>query len=107
MITVYKTVSFDAAHQLEGHSKCGVLHGHTFRAEVWVTGEPAGEFGFVLDFHDLKNYFQQFDHSGLITDPVETMVKNAVDYFIKNDNVKKVKVRIWETPSSYAEYTKG
>jgi 6-pyruvoyltetrahydropterin/6-carboxytetrahydropterin synthase len=102
--TIYKTMTFDSAHQLEGHEKCGLLHGHTYKVELWLTGEPIGQWNFVYDFGAVKKYFNQYDHSNIINkDSVEIMVKKAVKFFFKEDNIKKVKVRIWETPTSYGE----
>jgi 6-pyruvoyltetrahydropterin/6-carboxytetrahydropterin synthase len=49
--------SFDAAHQFShkpiGH-KYRALHGHSFRAEVTVRGEPDKETGFIVDFEILE-----------------------------------------------------
>jgi 6-pyruvoyltetrahydropterin/6-carboxytetrahydropterin synthase len=36
MITVTKKYEFSAAHMLEGHSKCGHLHGHNYVVTVEV-----------------------------------------------------------------------
>ncbi|RIV17523.1 6-carboxytetrahydropterin synthase [Alicyclobacillaceae bacterium I2511] len=64
-VRVCKTFTFDAAHQLLGHSgKCANLHGHTYTLEVVLEGEPMGadhpsEEGFVLDFGDLKRTVQE------------------------------------------------
>ena len=57
---ICKIFTFDAAHQLIGHSgKCANLHGHTYTLEVVVRGEPIGaenpsDEGFVMDFGKLK-----------------------------------------------------
>ena len=57
---ICKIFTFDAAHQLIGHSgKCANLHGHTYTLEVVVSGEPIGaenpsDEGFVMDFAKLK-----------------------------------------------------
>ena len=53
---IFKAFTFEAAHMLtevpEGH-KCRRLHGHSFRAEVHVSG-PVDEKGWVMDFADIK-----------------------------------------------------
>jgi 6-pyruvoyl tetrahydropterin synthase/QueD family protein len=105
MTTIYKTLTFDSAHQLEGHEKCGKLHGHTYRIEIWITGKPSGQWNFVLDFHEIKKYFDQFDHSNeVIRVSAETMAQDACNYFYKlPQKIDKVKVRVWETPTAYAE----
>jgi 6-pyruvoyltetrahydropterin/6-carboxytetrahydropterin synthase len=54
----------DCAHFLPGHPKCGSLHGHTYRVELSVTGEPEG--GLLIDFADLKaalwSVLREYDH---------------------------------------------
>ena len=66
---IFRVFQVEAAHYLpnvpRGH-KCGRMHGHSFRIEVHVSGEPGAESGWVLDFADLKRAFQplfeQLDH---------------------------------------------
>jgi len=106
MIQIYKTGTFEAAHQLKGHPKCGKLHGHTYKYEVWISAQELTKpYNFVLDFHEIKEYFDKFDHSDLIIRiSCEELVKNAVFYFM--DLVKEpssVRIRIWETKTAYAE----
>ena len=69
VVEISKVFICESAHRLpyvpEGH-KCGRLHGHSFRIEVWVTGEIEDETGWVMDFADLGQVFQpiyqQLDH---------------------------------------------
>src|SRR5215467_5465232 len=42
----------DCAHFLPGHPKCGRLHGHTYKVEVTIEGQPKD--GMIIDFADLK-----------------------------------------------------
>lgn len=66
---VFRVFQVEAAHFLpnvpEGH-KCARMHGHSFRIEVHVFGEPGNESGWVMDFADLRRAFQalfdQLDH---------------------------------------------
>ncbi|HET6632064.1 MAG TPA: 6-carboxytetrahydropterin synthase QueD [Rhodanobacteraceae bacterium] len=66
---IFKAFTLEAAHRLPnvpaGH-KCARLHGHSFRIEVHVRGEPQPETGWVLDFAEIKAAFQplheQLDH---------------------------------------------
>jgi 6-pyruvoyltetrahydropterin/6-carboxytetrahydropterin synthase len=68
-IEIFKEFSFEAAHKLPnvpaGH-KCGRLHGHTFYAKLYVTGNIDPHTGWVMDFADIKTIFQpiyaQLDH---------------------------------------------
>jgi 6-pyruvoyltetrahydropterin/6-carboxytetrahydropterin synthase len=46
------TEHIDCAHFLPGHPKCGQLHGHTYKIEVVVEGQPEG--GMLVDFAELR-----------------------------------------------------
>ena len=53
MVTVTKTVKFDAAHVLTNHQGlCKNLHGHTYRVDVSAIGDGARDM--VIDFKELK-----------------------------------------------------
>ena len=64
-----KTFQFEAAHLLphlpENH-KCRRLHGHSFKAEIVVTGEADPKLGWVMDYADIsaafKPLWEQLDH---------------------------------------------
>jgi 6-pyruvoyltetrahydropterin/6-carboxytetrahydropterin synthase len=64
-----RTFQFEAAHLLphlpETH-KCRRLHGHSFQVEIVVTGEVIPEFGWVMDYADVKAAFkplwERLDH---------------------------------------------
>jgi 6-pyruvoyltetrahydropterin/6-carboxytetrahydropterin synthase len=66
---IFKTFQIEAAHRLPnvpaGH-KCARLHGHSFRIEVHVEGEPGAQTGWVMDFADVKAafepLFERLDH---------------------------------------------
>ena len=66
---IFKVFTIEAAHRLPnvppGH-KCARLHGHSFRIELHVSGEPGEHSGWVMDFADIKSAFQplydQLDH---------------------------------------------
>jgi len=50
-----RAISFDAGHRIIGHeSKCKMLHGHTYTAEFYFTGE-LDPLGRVIDFGEIKN----------------------------------------------------
>ena len=69
MITVTKTVKFDAAHVLTNHQGlCKNLHGHTYRVDVSVTQPEGDDRDMVIDFKDLKGLATEvicdrFDHA--------------------------------------------
>ena len=66
---IFKIFQIEAAHRLPhvpaGH-KCARLHGHSFRVEVHVGGEPGMDTGWVMDFADVKAafapVFERLDH---------------------------------------------
>ena len=69
MVTVTKTVRFDAAHVLTNHrGLCKNLHGHTYRVDVAVTQPEGDESDMVIDFKELKGIATEvicdrFDHA--------------------------------------------
>ena len=72
LISVTKEVTFDCAHMLSGHEAlCKNLHGHTYKVQVTVTGEPVEEgssASMVIDFKHLKQAINEvivdkFDHA--------------------------------------------
>ena len=69
MLTVTKSVKFDAAHVLTNHGGlCKNLHGHTYRVDVSVTQPPDSRADMVIDFKDLKRIAareicDRFDHA--------------------------------------------
>jgi len=66
---IFKIFTVEAAHRLpnvpDGH-KCARLHGHSFRVEIHVSGEPDAHSGWVMDFADVKiafmPLFERLDH---------------------------------------------
>ena len=69
MITVTKTVKFDAAHVLTNHQGlCKNLHGHTYRVDISVAQAEGDTKDMVIDFKDLKHIATEticdrFDHA--------------------------------------------
>jgi len=67
---IFKEFTVEAAHLLpnvpEGH-KCSRLHGHSFKIEVYVSGEIEERTGWIMDFAGIKHAFQplfdQLDHN--------------------------------------------
>jgi len=112
MFTVYKTTTFESAHLLEGHPKCGKLHGHSYKAEFWVTTEALTEpHGFVIDFHFFSDLAKTYDHSDIV---IKISCEELAEAFCEqvrnqmsaqsNGLGAKIKVRIWETATSSAQY---
>lgn len=69
---IFKEFIFEAAHRLPnvpaGH-KCGRLHGHSFKVELYVSGPVGKQTGWIMDFAEIKTAFQPFyellDHNYL------------------------------------------
>ena len=91
MLTVTKTVRFDAAHILTNHQgMCRNLHGHTYRADVSVCRAPTPQspeapLDMVIDFKDLKKLIEEtvlsrFDHAFMYneTSPAESEIAEVV-----------------------------
>ena len=73
-IRITKQFSFETGHALYGYDgKCKNVHGHSYRLDVTVIGEPITDntnvkFGMVIDFTDLKKIVKEeivdvFDHA--------------------------------------------
>ena len=69
MITVTKTVRFDAAHVLTNHKGlCKNPHGHTYRVDISLAQAEGDQSDMVMDFKDIKTIAnevicEKFDHA--------------------------------------------
>jgi 6-pyruvoyltetrahydropterin/6-carboxytetrahydropterin synthase len=69
MLTITKSVKFDAAHVLTNHKGlCKNLHGHTYRVDVCVSQADGDSSDMVMDFKDVKRIcaetvLEKFDHA--------------------------------------------
>ncbi|MDL2246019.1 6-carboxytetrahydropterin synthase [Methanobrevibacter sp. OttesenSCG-928-K11] len=61
---------FSSAHLIPGHDSCGYIHGHSYFVDIEIEGERKGDFNFVVDFKDVKQYVRaicnHLDHKLLI-----------------------------------------
>ncbi len=73
-IRITKQFSFETGHALYGYDgKCKNVHGHSYRLDVTVIGQPISDtsnvkYGMVIDFGDLKKIVKEeivsvFDHA--------------------------------------------
>ncbi|AEA46962.1 6-carboxytetrahydropterin synthase QueD [Archaeoglobus veneficus] len=103
--------TFDAAHFLPSHPKCGKTHGHTYRVEVTVRGRLKN--GMVMDFAELKKIvrevIEKYDHN-LINEFMENPTCENLCIAIFNEVASKlpagvslVRVRVYENPDKWAE----
>ena len=89
---IFKVFTLEAAHRLPnvppGH-KCARLHGHSFRVELHVRGEPGADSGWVMDYAELKAAFrplyEQLDHHYLNEVPG-----------LENPTSERIATWIWE-----------
>jgi len=68
--TITREFWFSAAHRVEGHPKCGRLHGHNYRVVIALAGHLDPN-GMVLDFGELdsiaKPLIDEMDHRYIIS----------------------------------------
>ena len=116
MHELVKTFRFEAAHSLpnapDGH-KCRRVHGHSYRVDVHVTGEPDAATGWVMDFGDIKRVVEpvlgDLDHRMLNEIPgLENSTAELLGKYIW-DRVKPrlpglSAVVVWESDTSRCIY---
>ncbi|MBS1782824.1 MAG: 6-carboxytetrahydropterin synthase QueD [Bacteroidetes bacterium] len=118
-VLVSKEFRFDAAHHLHGYvGQCNHLHGHTYRVVFGISG-LTDDVGIVIDFNDIKYIWKQhleplLDHRYLNTSlpKMNTTAENMVVWLYEQINkhlaaidrdLRIEFVRLYETPSSFAE----
>ena len=119
---------------LEHNGKCVFPHGHTYKAEMWVASDTLSDMGFVVDFSEIRHKINQWieehwDHAFLANGRDAELlgalnsVKGSRVFVFPDDNptaevmarelsqkarelwgVEPLKVRVWESPTQYAEY---
>ena len=131
MYRVVKELSFCYGHRLLDYDgKCAHPHGHNGLVQIEFGAEKLDSRGMVIDFVDIKAAVKRFldeelDHKMLLRrddvltkmlqdlgEPVYVMEDNPtaenIARLIFNDAKKRglpvLSVRLWETPSSFAEY---
>jgi 6-pyruvoyltetrahydropterin/6-carboxytetrahydropterin synthase len=123
-VLVSKEFTFDASHHLHNYEgKCKNLHGHTYKVIFGISGY-VDDRGLMIDFGDIKEIWKSdieiyLDHRYLneTLPPMNTTAENIVVWIYEKmvealnteENLKKYKgarvefVRLYETPTSYAE----
>lgn len=123
-VMVSKEFTFDAAHHLHCYEgKCKNLHGHTYKVVFGISGY-VNEIGLAIDFGDIKEIWKNeievyLDHRYLneTLPPMNTTAENMVVWIFekmdealqKGERPLQYKgartefVRLYETPTSYAE----
>lgn len=123
-IMVSKEFTFDSAHHLHAYEgKCKNLHGHTYRVIFGLSGF-VDDRGLMIDFGDIKEIWKTeieiyLDHKYLneTLPPMNTTAENMVVWIYEKmaaalqteERKQQYKgarvefVRLFETPTSYAE----
>ncbi|PFJ08842.1 6-carboxytetrahydropterin synthase QueD [Bacillus cereus] len=123
-VMVSKEFTFDAAHHLHCYEgKCKNLHGHTYKVVFGISGY-VNEIGLAMDFGDIKEIWKNeieiyLDHRYLneTLPAMNTTAENMVvwiyekmsEALTKGNRAEEYKgarvefVRLFETPTSYAE----
>jgi 6-pyruvoyltetrahydropterin/6-carboxytetrahydropterin synthase len=125
-------MTFDAGHRIVGHKgKCARLHGHTYKVHIMASGS-VHEPGFVVDFGDLKDIVNEWDHRMLIWNQdllctpdrrefwidegvvflsfnptAEHMAQHLAERIYEEFGLIGVMVELWETPKCMARYVIG
>ena len=94
-------------------------HGHNYLLEVTISGQPDAETGRVASPDDInrlvrEQVIERFDHKNLNEDTHEfaermPTVENMAQVFWERlagrfDRAQLVRIKLWETSSTYAEY---
>ena len=132
MYVVTKEIRFCYGHRLLHYDgECRHLHGHNGLVEISFRSEVLDRRGMVIDFSDIKEIVkgwidEQMDHRMLLSheDPLLPMIEEAgeptyvftdgnptaenisrkIYEFARSEGLPVVKVRLWETDTSWAEY---
>jgi len=123
-VHIVKEFTFDAAHRLfDYEGQCARLHGHTYRVQVGIEPNAHDVFNqklpIVMDFSALKQIvapvIKQLDHSFLNdsmqeVNPTAELIASYIFNYVSHNLPAFTRirfVRVWETPTSYAEVTPG
>jgi 6-pyruvoyltetrahydropterin/6-carboxytetrahydropterin synthase len=129
-IGIYKEVQIDASHRLLHYpGKCANLHGHRWKIEVWVEGEPNSRTNILIDYNTIKEIVGKYDHQTILNaeDPMVPYIEKfqpvittpgdptseLLALLIRQElyayckihgiDVDIPRIRVWESPNSYAE----
>ena len=107
MITVTKTVKFDAAHVLTSHQGlCKNLHGHTYRVDVSVSQAADDDRDMVIDFKDLKGIANEvvcdrFDHAFIYN--TESVGEREIAAVVEKNGMRTVAIPFRSTAENLAK----
>ena len=129
-VGIYKEVQIDTSHRLLHYEgKCANLHGHRWKVEVWMEGEPNPKTQILIDYSLIKQVVNKYDHQiilnredpmvprirefhPVITTPgdptselIAALIRDDLYTICKDHGIKATvpKIRVWESPTSCAE----
>ncbi|MEM2933820.1 MAG: 6-carboxytetrahydropterin synthase QueD [Methanocellales archaeon] len=112
-------LQFDAAHSLPRYEgKCKNIHGHTYTAEVIVSGKVDGETHFILDYFILKKLLgeviAELDHRYLneileypTSERIAQYIYRKMREKLKGYNVELISIKLWEGKDKWVKIEKG
>jgi len=134
MYSVIKRVDFCYGHRLVDHEGvCKHLHGHNAVAEIELRTAQLDDRNMVCDFGDIKRIVkgwidQELDHKMVLrhddplvktlqqlgepvylldSNPTAERLARLIYDFTSQHGFPVVRVKLWETPSSCAEYSES
>lgn len=100
--------TFEAAQYIPNHKgHCKFMHGHSYRVQVNLKGVMNTKTGMLVDFGDIKNLIDRFDHTSLNDTFKMPSAENIAFYFAAkilrmNRNSVEVNVTVYETENCCA-----
>ena len=111
MLTVTKSVKFDAAHVLTNHQGlCKNLHGHTYRVEASVSQQPGDTADMVIDFKDLKHTCEEvilsrLDHAFIYDS--SSVGESEIAAVVEKNGMRTVAIPFRSTAENLSRYFFG
>ena len=129
-VGIYKEVQIDTSHRLLHYKgKCANLHGHRWKVEVWMEGEPDPATQILIDYSLIKQVIGKYDHqiilnrddpmvpcirkfNPVITTPgdptselIASIIREDLYAVCREQGIKATvpKIWVWESPTSCAE----
>ncbi len=105
--------TFAAAHRLPRYQgKCFNLHGHNYKMQVVLRGEPDPYSGIFVDFGDVEKAVKEqvldkVDHTNLndfIENPTAENIASWLWHALSGHLPGLYEVRLWEIPTSCVVY---
>jgi 6-pyruvoyltetrahydropterin/6-carboxytetrahydropterin synthase len=131
-VGIYKEVQIDTSHRLLHYEgKCANLHGHRWKVEIWMEGEPDPVTKILVDYSMIKKIVEKYDHQiilnrddpmvpriqefhQVITTPgdptselMAVLIRDDLYAFCRDQGIQATvpKIRVWESPTAFAELT--